>query len=59
MKSWPLLAATWFALALSTLLLVIEHEDSLASALVAWAGGVITYRLVELTVQWWKRRNDI
>ncbi len=47
MRSYILLCITWSALALITLYLVIEDNSSLFAALVAWCGGIVTYRLVQ------------
>lgn len=57
MKTWILLAIVWVVLALTTLHLVVMNESSLVAALVAWFGGIITYRLVEQGVALYKIRH--
>lgn len=57
MKFYVITLLIWTVLALSTLWLVVQNESSLIAALVAWTGGVITYRLVEQTYEMYKNRS--
>lgn len=59
MRLYLLTVVVWVVLALSTLWLVIQNESSLVAALVAWAGGIITYRLGEQTYYALKNRNTL
>lgn len=57
MKSLVVLTVVWVMLALSTLTLVVKNESSLVAALVAWTGGLITYRLAARLISEWNARH--
>ncbi len=46
-RNFYLLCLAWVILALSTLYLVVENNDALAAAFVAWTGGLITLALYQ------------
>ena len=50
----PLLIAVWVALALTTLYLVVQTDNALVAALVAWTGGLLTHAL---GLQMWQRHR--
>lgn len=57
MKFYLLTLLIWTVLALATLWLVVQDENSLIAALVAWTGGVITYRLAAQTYEMYQNRS--
>ena len=59
MKIYLLTVTLWVVLALTTLALVIRDNNSLLAALVAWTGGIFTYRLFEQTVKLYRARKSV
>jgi uncharacterized RDD family membrane protein YckC len=57
MRRYIATVVIWVLLALTTLLLVVRDENSLIAALVAWTGGLITYRLGEQSYEMYQNRS--